>query len=424
MSHQRKWPHDLRDLQDFAKNEIMPAWEGCEPHRDYPSIRWLRDNGFSHLRWVLSEKHNITVRQFFYLFVGSRSPNNNWNVTDPITIKHAEDYLRRKERNREWRKSTTKNKYYLLNRVFDEYHQETGSDDLISIANDESRATDAYNAFTDVIYNIRSDSSSDRSAYKYLREIQNFYEALLRQSRIEYNPTKSLEKEFRWEWSTDGSTPLTPSQIGQLWAACDTLEDYIIIIGYVIWGIRRKELPLLHQSQFDWSADPITIEFAEKDRKTGAGTVTILFGAKYIKQQFDRLSTQSVWNGHLLPQEDDLSRPRTSGQCAYRFKKLCKDAGVKVDGKCPTPNNGRSTWHEFQADAGVLLYEITEQYSSLQDYTDVDSAMGYQSEKPKEHLRQVLFLKRLESVLPPEAYNSDIGYLSGVKSQYDLDEFK
>lgn len=419
----RHWPHDLSGLQDIAHEEIMPKWRRSrdDPTRQRPTHEWLNNNGYSNLRWILEEKCDTNVPTFFSMFLGIEEEENRWATEDPKTIKFAEEYLNREARFRDWKSSTKSSKRCQLNRVFREYitYSDDSTGEFVALANDVTRRTDVYDRFVEVIYKIKQEAKSDESAYQSLRAVQRFYESLDRRSLIEYNPTDGIADEFRWELSSDGSTPLTDEQIALLWEAADTLEDYLLIIGYVIWGVRRKELPSIHRSQFDLDADPTTIEFAEGDRKNGSGSVDILFGEKYIHEQFRRLESHSQWQGHLLPKSDNKSQPMRSRTAADQFRKLCSSADVLIDDEPATPNNGRAVWHNINAEAEAFLQEL--EYLDMQDLEDNLASRRYHDPSTKEETRQMLYLKRFKSILPDEARSDDFVFLRDAKQQYDLD---
>lgn len=420
----RDWPHDLSKLQEIALEEIMPQWEQewTDPTRQWPTHEWLVDNGFSNLRWILEEKHDLTVPVFFSMIVGVKDEETRWKIKDPSTINRAEEFLDRCARYRGWRAGTKKTNFYLLNRVFDECTDQFNNDriSLIELAQDQENKTEIFDQFVEVIYQIKQEAATDDSAYKYLRAIQRFYESLQRRSIIEDNPIRGIEEEFQWEFERNGATPLNGRQIQALWEAAEELVDYLLIIGYIIWGVRRKELPSIRRSQFNLSADPIEIEFAEEDRKNGAGVVEVLFGEQYIIEQFERVESQSATDAYFLLDEDDKSKPMKPKKAADRFGALCEKAGVSIDGETPTPSNGRAVWHDFNARAEALLKEMTE-YKQDQDLVDAEAARRYHDEDTKEKMRQMLYLKRFKQLLPETAYSEDFVFLRDVEEQYGLE---
>lgn len=365
----------------------------------------------------------MTVKTFFTTVVGvTDEGGSDWKIDSPKTVKRAIEYLNWGSKYRDWRPNTRDQNYYLLNRVFKEFTKISDQTELIALANDKSQATKIYDWFVEVIHRIKQQSDSDDSAYQYLRGIQRYFEWLKRRHLIEFNPVAGIEKEFNWDRNSDGSEPLTPAQVGKLWNAASDLVDYLIIIGYVIWGVRRKELPSIHKSQFSFE-DGLYIEFEEQDRKTGAATVQALFGEQYIEEQLERLETKSNWNGHYLPDPDDSSKPMEPRKAAKRFKTLCQSEDVLIDDDPATPNNGRATWHDFHAQAHVFLKEAAEEYSEEQGYEDTEAPLRYQGKQTKEQVRQMLFLDKFKRVLPENAYKEDLDFLRDLREIYGLDKW-
>ena len=425
MSSQRDWPHDLSRLQEIARDEIMEEWRAdvTRHDRDWPTVEWLVNNGYSHLRWIVEQKHDMTIPVFFAMIVGAGGDDTEWElpIDDPDTVNRTIEYLDRYERYREWRSATKQTQYYLLKRVFAEYQSHTGREDIVDVANQCTHKTDTFDTFVEIIYQIKQDAQSDLSAYQYLRAIQRFYESLARRYIVEYNPTQGVEDEIGFDLSAGESNPLSPQQIADLFEAAETVTEHMLIIGYVFWGVRRKELPSMHQSQVDWTEDHATISFADADRKNGAGTVTIIFGERYLREQFERLSRYDTWDGHLIPAENDKSKPMKPEKAGRKFKELAERADVIVDGEYVTPNNGRSTWNELHARAGAVQMEIVDEYKHLQGSDDTEAATGYHTEEFREELRQWLFRKKCRSIVPEEVFESESIFETDLAEQAPID---
>jgi len=426
MSDRRSWPHDLDGLQDLAKEEILPEWneevQRCD--REYPTVEWLDNNGYSNLKWILDEKHDMNVPDFFSMIVGKRSPEPYWNIDDAKTIKWTEKFLTDKVETRRWRESTKSSLRSLLNSVFGQYSRVADDDSIIDLANDEDRATEAYENFKQVIKNIREEAATDNSAYRYLRAIQRLFEYLDRHHRIEYDPTDGLEDEFNFDLSSDGSTPLSPEQVGRLWREAEPLEEHLLIIGYVVWGVRTKELPSIHKSQFIFDGTDVLIEFEETDRKNGAGTVTLIFGVDYIIELFQRNSGKSEWGGHFLPSPGDPSKPMSGDTAKQRFERLAERADVKVDNETPTPTNGRATYWDLHFEASGMLIEEAGLFNQLQSVDDLETIVNYANDEKVERKRQQLFIQQFKKVLPDDAFDRGFVFLEDMRGQHRLDNFE
>lgn len=421
----RGWPHDLKGLREIARNEILPEWEAddeTDPTRNWPKDEWIVENGFSTIKGILRRKHDLTLREFFTMIVGIENEDHKWDINDPETVRRANEFLDRSAKHRDWTENTKTTTYHLLNRVFREIgrHFDDSEVALIEMLDNEQNMTTTYDAFVDIMAEIKNEAESDESAYRYLRMFQRYVESLERRYIISSNPVSDIDEEFTWDRDQTGSTPLNEEQIRALWDTAESLEEYLVIIGYVIWGVRRKELPNINRSQINLSQDPIQIEFAESDRKNGSGTVDILFGEQYIKEQINRLSTHSDWGGHLLVDEDNKSQPMDPRDTANMFQDLCERADVLIDEEPATPNNGRAVWHDYNAEAETCLREMD--YIKNQDLTDDESPRRYHSQNTKEKIRQMLYLERFKKILPEDVFSEDTVFLRDIENQYQLDE--
>jgi hypothetical protein len=173
------------------------------------------------------------------------------------------------------------------------------------------------------------------------------------------------------------------------------------------------------RSKIDLSSDPAEVEFSESDRKNGAGTVEILIGEQYIREQINRLEKASDWNGHLLVDSDDRSQPMNPRDAAEIFVNLCERADVTIDDEPASPNNGRAVWHDYNAKAEAILREM--KYTEDQDLEDDESPRRYHSQQTEEQVRQQVYLERLKKILPDEAFSEDTVFLRDLESQYQLE---
>jgi hypothetical protein len=224
----------MKELQKIALNEILPEWEEStnRPDRDWPTYSWLCKHRYSHLKWILENIFDTNLSTFFAGVVGAGGDSiSRWAVDDPDTMHYADQFICQSKRYRNWRESTADTMYYLLNRFFREYTTFAEREDFVSLAQGEEPSQEDIENFIETIHHIRQNSDSDESAYKYLRAVQRFYAFLERRHIISHNPVEKLDDEFHWNLSTDGSQPLTPEQVGRLWSAAETIEDYLIIIG-------------------------------------------------------------------------------------------------------------------------------------------------------------------------------------------------
>jgi integrase len=422
MESYRTWPKTLEGLVDMARDEIMEEFneQNDDPTKNYPDTAMLDDMGYSHLRWRLSKKHDMTVKTFFTTLVGVTDERPRWNLEDPKTITQVEKFLDYRQKYRPWAETTKETNYHQLNRVFKNFSQIANNDNIIDLANNKNYKTDIYDWLVETIHRIRQKAKSDNSTQQYINATKQFFAWLERRSVIKFNPCSKIEKEFDLDLKTDGSVPLTPEQVAKLWDEADDLVEYIVIIGYVFWGVRRQELAKVRYDQFTLD-NKIEIEFESHQRKNDAGIVTVVVGENIIRKQFERLKSKSDWNGHLLVDSDNPSQPMKPDKTSRIFQNVCKSADVRIgDGEIPTANNGRATWHDLNAQAETVLMEM--EYIDDQDYEDTKSPLGYQGPDTKNAVRRFLFKKRFFSELPDEATVDGRVVPPNFEEQYDLTE--
>lgn len=419
----RSWSHDLDSLQDIGE-ELLEEWRNQKPQspRDYPTAQWLTDNGYSHLRWILREKHDMGTSEFFILFTSaSDSSEYNWNIDDVATAERARTYLDDRVECRDWAKSTKRANRSRLNEVLRRFSEKYGDDCIIAIANDPSSQPEVYDTFKEVGKDLREELISDDSVHHHLRAAHRFFEWLDRSGRIAFDPMEGIENEFRWDWSTE-STPLTDEQVKRLWLVAETDEEKVLVIGYCVWGVRTKELPAVHVDQIHFDKTDPKVEFQDRDRKNGPGEVTLMFGLDALASLLDDRAKQPDWNGYLFPSEKDHRSYLCAKQARLRFKELCKKANVKVNGDIATPKHGRSFYYNILADAETDLFEVASEIAKEQGSSDAESVRDhYLTEERRRLYRRIFFRDRIRKVLPDSAYTE-----SGSRRDFDssLDEFE
>jgi len=405
----RDWSHDLSALQEIGE-ELLEEWRAQEPRsaRAYPSARWLTENGYSHLRWVLSEKHDMGTPEFFMLFTSSnKSEGYEWSIDSVATIERAKTYLDDRVRCRNWTASTKQTNRSQLNQVLSRFAEEYGDDNVLALANDPTVQPGVYDAFKQVVIDLRNESISDDSVHHYVRAAHRFLEWLHRSGRIEYDPMEELEEEFRWDLKSD-PTPFTDGQVRRLWDAADTDEERMLVIGYCVWGLRTKELPAIHVDQFNLDHDNPVVEFREPDRKNGQGTVSLIFGLDALANLVEKRARQSDWNKYLYPSEKGDNPFLSAKQMRSKFTQLCERAGVTIDGDPGTPKHGRAFYYNILADAETKLMEVAEKIAEEQGGKDAESVLEhYLTEQSRQQYRQVFFRQRIRRILPEDVFSDD-----------------
>jgi site-specific recombinase XerD len=419
----RDWSHDLTDLQEIGE-EILERWRDQNPNspRDYPTVRWLTDNGFSHLRWVLREKHEMGTPEFFILFSSSGGERGyEWRFDDVATRGFANNYLEDQVECRGWADGTKRTARSRINGVFWRFNEKYGDAAVVAHANDPDRQQELYSTFKQVAKDLREELSSDESFLKYLRAAHRFFEWLERSNRIEFDPMEDIEEEFNLNIDSD-PTPLTDSQVRRLWIAAETDEERMLVIGYCVWGVRTKELPAVHVDKLHLDRPNPVIRFVEEDRKNGSGEVSLLFGLDALAQLLDKHARKPGWNGHLFPSPMDDQSFLCGKQMRTKFKELCRRANVTIDGTAATPKHGRSFYYNVLADAETDLLEMAGEIAEEQTSEDPASVRDYYlTPERRRRYRRIFFRLRIREILPDDAY-VDSGNNTGSDST--LDDFE
>ena len=419
----RDWSHSLTALQELGE-EILEEWRNQNPNspRDYPAVRWLTDNGYSHLRWVLREKHDMGTPEYFVLLTSSGGNTGyEWHIDDVATIGHAKTYLEDQMECRDWADGTKRTTRSRINMFLQRFSEKYGDAAVVTHANDPDRQQELYETFKQIGKDLRKDLSSDESALKYLRAAHRFFEWLERSNRIEYDPMEEIESEFNWNIDPD-PTPLTDGQVRRLWNAAQTDEERMLVIGYCVWGLRTKELPAVHLDQLHLNPSDPVIRFEDEDRKNGCGEVSLLFGLDSLANLVDKRAREADWNGHLFPSPRDGRSFLCGKQARKKFKDLCQRANVTIDGSDAPPKHGRSFYYNIMADAETELLEMAAKIADEQGATDPSSVRDYYlTPERRQRYCRTFFRARIREVLPEDAYKD-----SGDSAGYDgkLDDFE
>lgn len=404
----RDWPHDLPALQTIGQ-QIHEEWKKQNPNspRPYPTTRWLTENGYASLRRILKTKHSIGVPEFFTLFTAAEeSEGYDWIIDDKETITRANEFIKDRVECRGWAASTARTTRSRVNTTLGNFSRRYGTDAIIQLANNPAVETRVYTTFKEVGKELREDLTSHESAYRYLRDTHRFFEWLERASRIAYDPMAQLEGEFRWDWSRDPD-PLQQGQVKRLWVAAETKGEYVLVIGYCVWGLRTKELPLIHIDQIDFDAEDPIVRFDNRDRKNGAGEVTLLFGLDKLAGLLDLRTRISGWNGCLYPSNKAERKALSEKRMRQRFKGLCRRANVTINGEFASPKHGRAFYYNILSDAETAVLEMAERLAQEQGSMDAEAVRDYYlTDERRRQFRRRFFRQRLRKILPDDAYVS------------------
>lgn len=406
----RDWNHNLTSLQELGE-ELLSQWEAKNPHssRHYPPVRWLRENGYSHLRRVLRDDHDMGVEEFFILLTSAGGTEGyEWMINDVATIERLNAFLYEQAEDRRWAGSTKRTYRARLNQVFGRFGVEYGEDNIIGLANDPSVESEVYDAFKRTIRKLREEYTSDDSVHSSMRIAHRFLEWLFRADRIEFDPMEDIEAEFRWDW-TSRPTPLIDDQVRKMWDVAKTVEEKMLIIGYCFWGLRTEELAKLHINQINLNGGPEGVPKIEFDeRKNDSGSVTIIFGLGVLDDLIDKRRARSSWSGYLYPDEDneDHKEPR---ELCDQFKELANRANLTVEGDTPTPKCGRSFYYNLLNEVEVKMLESAGEIAEEQASEDPKTVLDYYfTEENKREYRRVFFRVKARQILPDNANSGSI----------------
>lgn len=142
----RDWPHDLKVLQEIGL-ELLEEWKEEKPYtnRDYPTTRWLSNNGYSHLRWILAEKHDMGVDEFFILLTSAGGEDEyEYDIDDVTTINLTEQYLEDRVECRDWAASTRRTFRARMNEFYCRIDEKFETSNIRSIVDDPEDSTKVY----------------------------------------------------------------------------------------------------------------------------------------------------------------------------------------------------------------------------------------------------------------------------------------
>lgn len=415
----RDWPHNLKALQEIGL-DLLEEWKEEKPHttRDYPTTRWLTNNGYSHLRWILSQKHDMRIDEFFILLTSAGgSDGYDYHIDDVATINLTEKYLEDRVECRDWAASTMRTYRARINEFYRRIDKEFETTNILLIFDDPEDSTDVYEKIKKIVLDLREELVSLQSVHQYLRAIHRFTEWLDRSNRISKDPIEGIEEDFTWSWDNE-SEALTGDQIKKLWLAAETIEERLLIVGYCIWGLRTKELPAININQIEFGESNAYIKFAEDERKNGAGEVTVTYGLNIVADLIDQLSQRSDWNGYLFPSKDPNRKFKCSKHMREKFKELARRADVTVGGDIATPKHGRAFYFNAYAAAETDLLERADKIADHQGSEDGKIIRdSYLTDEQKRKYRNVYFRQYIRDMLP-----NDIEINQNKQFPFDLTE--
>lgn len=415
MSETINWSRmSLDELVEFYETEIADEMyrAGMSPATERPSYDWLADHGFSGIAYALREHHDLTVKQFITEKVGIEEDDTqgyDWGITDEQTIERFETYLNDRQRRQNLADSTTRSKQSRLARYAREYNTLHGEAPLVARASNRDLRPKEIERVLSVFDILNDELASSDSKAKHYYDVNDWYVWLQNRAIATYNPAATVATSFNG-WGTDtesGETKpaLRPEQLRKLLAACDDLEDRLLVTALAAWGLRRGEVAALHVSQFIPNAEPPRIEFDE--RKNGPSSVQILYGIEVYLDRVEALDG-SNWNGYLFPSNASETGHIAPGTVNNRFNRLAVNAGVSLQGERPTPHACRRFWYNAYQDA---MRELQEQVAPIAEDQGSSSAAvvvdKYLSDEQARHARRNAMRNRLSKAFDSTSVERD-----------------
>lgn len=400
--YQYNWSQQsLDELKEFATDTILPAWQGDETDTDrpYPTAKWLRQQGWSGLRYGLREQHGVTLAEFFQEVVdvdaGGPDDDRRCGVQDETTEAALEAYFGRREERELLAESTLQSRLSRMRQWVDTYRDIHETDALVpAAADDDDKALERERA-RHVLDEIAADLSTDRSRFAFVSEIRSVYSWLSDEGHIAFNPLSGVESEYKWERTEPDNKSLTAEDIADLLDATDSEGRELLVVALAGWGLRPSEVAALHVSQFVLEGDDPHIQFDE--RKNGPGTVSILVGRDVVDERISALAMDvGDWSGYLWPSSSSNTGHVHPDTIRRWFVDLATEADVLVGGDVPTPKTARRYWYSSYSTAMARIMEDMEQIADEQG-----SASGrvvwesYLSEEDRRRRRQQEMMREL-----------------------------
>lgn len=356
------------EIKDWYWSEIASERrkQGYNPNEDVPTYSWLNKNGYSGLHRALKRDHGMTTRDFFEDVIeptdGYDYPGNNRRTHQQI-----ENLLEAVADRKDYADSTINSKRSRLSRIIKIKREIHGDGDLILLGKQET--TNSFQKLVNIFDRIDEELKSQQSKRNHQSDLISFYSHLERRGIVDYNPATSLQQEYSWDY--DCSTPvylLSEEQIKQIWEATRTKEEKVIVILYIGHGLRTSEVPDLTRENFVIQTNVPHIKL--EDRKNQPGKIPLLVGKNYIADLLRESQTPGDSMDPLFPSNHMNREAVTGATLRRRFKKICSRAGVTVNGKTPTPQNGRKTWYTMYIDVFENLTKVAEIVSAEQGSKD------------------------------------------------------
>ena len=357
----------LTELESMYWDVIAPEMrrDGKAPDRERPSYRWLVDHGFSGLAYALREHHDRTLTEFFHETVGIPEEDDgyDWEIDEETTVEALTEYLHSLDtRNANVSSSTIRSRRSRLATLARRYETIHGDAKFTERTADESTRPAEIDRWLAVFDQLNDDLNSDGSKLRYLSDLTGFFQHRIRRGRARFNPVGEFRDIYQWTEREPDHAALSAQPVKTLYATADSSANELLVLALAGWGLRIGEVAALHASQLSLDESDPSIEF--EDRKSGPGSVALIYGIEQLEHRLRSLAAHEDWNGFLFPSTQSNTGHRTASTLRKRFKRLATRGDVTVDGDTPIPHMGRRFWYRAYRDA---VAHITAELSVVAD---------------------------------------------------------
>jgi len=354
---QHNWSRKtLDELVEYYSEEIQPAFAADSTHinQPYPTADWLREHGYSGIRYTLREHHDRTFTEFVQEDVGvtadsgsasegNTTESHRFDITHEPTEAAVEPYFSRRQDRVVLSAATLASRRSRFRTWVEPYRQQHGTDALLAHAETSDQKAQGRRRARAVLDGIAETLGSDQSRLTFVADVRPVYSWLTDEGYIAFNPLDGVESEYGWERPDANNQSLQATDVQALLEAAETPGEELLVTALPGWGLRPSEVAQLHVSQFSLDGDDPHIAFQE--RKNGPGTVAIHYGVDTVSDHIDQLADESDWQGYLFPSPADSRAHVHSDTITNRFKRLAEQADVSVDGQLATPRTARRFWY-------------------------------------------------------------------------------
>ncbi|UHQ96129.1 tyrosine-type recombinase/integrase [Natrinema halophilum] len=394
-----RWSHkSLEELRTFWTARIEPELRRHgHDLDDRPTYRDLLDAGFGGLQDALREQHDLTLAEFLRSvgFVDESADGYRWHIGDESTVDELRSYIRTLDRRRDLAENTIATKQSRLATYARLYRDVHGRADLTGRIDDIEEKAHEIERVLAVFDELDRNLDSDESKLRYLGDVSQFYEHLVRRGKAAYNPAETIDMEYGWKRPEPDNVALSDEQVNRIYDAVESPSEKLLVLALCGWGLRRSEVASLHVSQFVLDGSDPHIYFEE--RKNGPGTVALIYGRQTVVDRIDALSARDGdWNGYLFPSDQSTSGHIIGDTVQARFQRIADRASVQVRGETPTSKMGRRFWYTTYLDSQNALLDNLEAIAADQGSSDVSVVLkNYLSEQQRRQHRREYMRKRL-----------------------------